>query len=58
MAEAFGGEGYFVENADQFREALAEALSKNNTTVINVAIDPMADRKKQEFAWNRRDKMD
>ena len=58
MAEAFGGDGYFVETADQFREAFATALSKKNTTVINVVIDPMADRKKQEFAWNRRDKMD
>ena len=58
MAEAFGGDGYFVETIEQFREAFASALSKNNTSVINVVIDPMADRKKQEFAWNRRDKME
>ena len=58
MAEAFGGDGYFVQNMDEFRDALSTALSKSKTTVINVIIDPMADRKKQEFAWNRRDKMD
>ncbi|MDG1990310.1 MAG: thiamine pyrophosphate-binding protein [Dehalococcoidia bacterium] len=58
MAEAFGGDGYFAQNMDEFRDALSTALSKSNTSVINVIIDPMADRKKQEFAWNRRDKMD
>jgi 2-hydroxyacyl-CoA lyase 1 len=58
MAEAFGGDGYFAQNMDEFRDALSTALSKSITTVINVIIDPMADRKKQEFAWNRRDKMD
>ena len=58
IAEAFGGDGYFAQNMDEFRDALSTALSKSNTTVINVIIDPMADRKKQEFAWNRRDKMD
>ena len=58
MAEAFGGDGYFVKTMDEFRNAFSTALSKNNTVVINVLIDPMADRKKQEFAWNRRDKMD
>jgi thiamine pyrophosphate-dependent acetolactate synthase large subunit-like protein len=58
MAEAFGGDGYFVKTMDEFQNAFSTALSKNNTAVINVLIDPMADRKKQEFAWNRRDKMD
>lgn len=51
LADAFGGKGFFVTEADQLEPALREALAHDMPTIVNIMIDPRANRKKQEFAW-------
>lgn len=38
LAEAFGGEGYFVDNADQLEGVLRQALSSDRLSVVDVCI--------------------
>lgn len=50
--------GYHVETPDQIRNAFEKALAeKNRPSIINVAINPSADRKAQEFPWLTKSKM-
>jgi thiamine pyrophosphate-dependent acetolactate synthase large subunit-like protein len=51
MMEAVGGHGENVERADQLRPALERALASGRASLVNLAVDPDARRKAQEFAW-------
>ncbi len=51
VMEAFGGLGFHAERPDELRDALARALAADRPSLINVVIDPRAQRKPQPFAW-------
>jgi 2-hydroxyacyl-CoA lyase 1 len=51
VIEAFGGKGFFVERPDELRPALEAAFRENGPTVVNIMINPSAQRKPQQFAW-------
>lgn len=51
VIEAFGGDGYFCETADEFRKAVDTAIQKRRPSVITVMLDPQARRRPQQFAW-------
>ncbi|MCC6416981.1 MAG: oxalyl-CoA decarboxylase [Gemmataceae bacterium] len=51
VVEAFGGKGWFVTEPHELRPALEEALAADVPTVVNVMIDPRANRRPQQFAW-------
>ena len=53
MIEGFGGKGFFAETPDEFASALKEAIATPTPTptIVNVAIDPKAQRKPQKFEW-------
>ena len=46
LAEAFGGNGYFVKNHDELDKTINEVFKKpNQTHIINVMIDPTGVKK-------------
>lgn len=48
----FGKKGYFVRTIPELQSAVREALiPTDHPSVINVAINPQADRKPQTFSW-------
>lgn len=51
MIEGFGGKGYFATTPDELSACLKEAIAIRGPTIVNVAIDPRADRKPQKFEW-------
>ena len=51
LIEAFGGKGYRVNTPEELRAALQEALTSDGPTLIDVVINPKADRRAQEFGW-------
>ena len=51
VIEAFGGKGYRVTTPDQLGPTLKEALGDPFPNLINVLIDPQAQRKPQKFEW-------
>jgi 2-hydroxyacyl-CoA lyase 1 len=51
IAEAFGGRGFFVTRPAELGPALKEALTDPRPTIVNVMINPRADRKPQKFQW-------
>lgn len=51
LADVFGGKGYFVTEASQLEPTLKEALAHDMPTIVNIMIDPRANRKQQQFAW-------
>jgi len=51
VIEAFGGKGYHAETPDQLRAAMQSALADPTPSLINVVIDPKAQRRPQQFAW-------
>jgi 2-hydroxyacyl-CoA lyase 1 len=51
VIEAFGGDGYFVETPDQLRPALDKAFAGGKPSVVNIMINPSAQRKPQQFGW-------
>jgi len=51
MIEGFGGKGWFVETPDALSQALKEAIALEGPSIVNVAIDPRAQRKPQKFDW-------
>jgi 2-hydroxyacyl-CoA lyase 1 len=51
MIEGFGGKGYFATTPDELARALKDALGDPQPTIVNVAIDPHAQRKPQKFEW-------
>jgi 2-hydroxyacyl-CoA lyase 1 len=56
MAEAFGGKGFYVTEPKQIKPALEEALQMDMPAIINIIINPLVGRKKQEFEWLTREK--
>lgn len=59
FANAFEGfKGYHAETTEQINSALNEALKETNKpSIINIAINPTADRKAQEFPWLTKSKI-
>ncbi len=60
LAAAFGNSfnGYHAETVEQIKEALTAALEQNDKpAIINIAINPSADRKAQEFPWLTKSKI-
>ncbi|XP_050417932.2 2-hydroxyacyl-CoA lyase 1 isoform X1 [Patella vulgata] len=58
VMEAFGGRGYCVNNIEELRRSLTEAVQiKDQSSLINVSINPMAQRKPQDFFWLTKSKM-
>jgi 2-hydroxyacyl-CoA lyase 1 len=51
VIEAFGGRGFFVEEPSQLKPTLEEALTLDKASVVNIMINPRAQRKPQEFGW-------
>ena len=51
MMEALGGKGYYVEDPQDLRGALDDAMAFNGPTLINVPLNPRAGRKPQQFGW-------
>lgn len=48
----FGMEGYFARTIDELQDAVRSALiATDHPSIINVAINPSADRKPQTFNW-------
>jgi 2-hydroxyacyl-CoA lyase 1 len=51
VIEAFGGDGYFVEQPGDLRPTLEKAMSSGRPSVVNIMINPSAQRKPQQFGW-------
>ncbi|XP_030758578.1 2-hydroxyacyl-CoA lyase 1 [Sitophilus oryzae] len=52
MMALFGKPGFFVQTVPELKEAIGQALKiEDGPTVINVIINPTADRKPQTFNW-------
>jgi 2-hydroxyacyl-CoA lyase 1 len=51
VCEAFGGQGYYVEDPADLRPTLDKAISSRKPSVVHVLIAAQADRKPQEFHW-------
>jgi 2-hydroxyacyl-CoA lyase 1 len=51
VIEAFGGDGYYIEDPEDLRPALDKAIAAKRPALINVVIDPQAKRRPQQFAW-------
>jgi 2-hydroxyacyl-CoA lyase 1 len=51
VCEAFGGQGYYVEDPADLRPTLDKAISSGRPSVVHVLISARADRKPQEFSW-------
>ena len=51
VCEAFGGQGFYVEDPADLRPTLDKAMSAGGPSVVNVLIAARADRKAQEFHW-------
>jgi 2-hydroxyacyl-CoA lyase 1 len=51
VCEAFGGQGYYVEDPADLRPTLDKAISSGKPSVVHVLIAARADRKPQEFHW-------
>lgn len=50
--DMFGKNGYFCKSINEMQNAIKEALQVTNSpSIINVIIDPSADRKQQDFNW-------
>ncbi len=51
IVEAFGGRGFFVEKPAELGPALKESLASPVPTIVNVMLNPRADRKPQKYGW-------
>ena len=51
VIEAFGGKGYFVKRSSELGPILKEAFADPMPNIVNVMIDPRAQRKPQKFEW-------
>lgn len=52
LMKMFGLEGFFVKEVPELEKAVKEALTyTDKPTIINVIINPSADRKAQQFSW-------
>lgn len=51
VIEAFGGDGYYIDDPEELRPVLDKALANKRPALINVVLDPKAGRRPQQFAW-------
>lgn len=52
MMEMFGKQGYFCTTVEEIQQALKLSLKvKDSPSLINIMINPQADRKQQQFSW-------
>ncbi|XP_015586967.1 2-hydroxyacyl-CoA lyase 1 isoform X2 [Cephus cinctus] len=52
MMEMFNRKGYFCTTVPEIHQAFKGALKiKDSPSIINIMIDPQADRKEQKFSW-------
>ena len=51
IIEAFGGKGYFVTTVDELDSTLRTAVNDPTPSIVNIMIDPKAQRKPQPFGW-------
>jgi thiamine pyrophosphate-dependent acetolactate synthase large subunit-like protein len=51
MIEAFGGHAEYVTRLEEIRAALERSFNSGKASLINVAMDPGAARRPQEFGW-------
>lgn len=51
IIEVFGGTGYYAKTPGELRDALRAAATDSTPNIINVQIDPKAQRKAQQFNW-------
>ncbi len=51
VIEGFGGLGFFVERPAELRPTLEKALSSGKPCIVNIMIDPRAQRRPQQFGW-------
>ena len=51
MMDALGGKGYYVEDPQDLRGVLDDAMAFDGPTLINVPLNPRAGRKPQQFGW-------
>ncbi|CAL1682935.1 unnamed protein product [Lasius platythorax] len=52
LMEMFGKKGYFCTTVEEIQQALKLSLKvKDSPSLINIMINPQADRKKQQFNW-------
>jgi 2-hydroxyacyl-CoA lyase 1 len=52
MLHMFGMEGHFVKEIPQLQKAVKESIIlTDRPSIINVIINPSADRKPQDFNW-------
>ncbi|ESP03172.1 hypothetical protein LOTGIDRAFT_207618 [Lottia gigantea] len=58
MMAGFGGRGYAVQTIHSLQHSLKDALNHTNqSSLITVAINPLAQRKPQDFFWLTKSKM-
>ena len=58
MAAVFGDDGHFCTTIPHLQKAVSQALSDDSKpSLINVMINPMAQRKSQDFDWLTRSKL-
>ena len=51
IIEAFGGKGYFVTELADLDSTLRTAVDDPTPSIVNIMIDPKAQRKPQPFGW-------
>ncbi|MEE9282370.1 MAG: thiamine pyrophosphate-binding protein [Myxococcota bacterium] len=51
VIEAFGGRGWFITKPEELAPALKDALADPSPNIVNIMIDPRAQRKPQKFGW-------
>ena len=51
IIEAFGGKGYFVTELAELDSTLRTAVADPTPSIVNIMIDPKAQRKPQPFGW-------
>jgi len=51
MIEAFGGKGWFVTTPDDLAPVLEQAYALDGPSIVNIMINPRAQRKPQKFNW-------
>lgn len=51
IIEAFGGKGYYVTTVNELAPTLKTAIDNPKPCIVNIMIDPRAQRKPQKFNW-------
>lgn len=58
MIEAFGCQGYYAFSPAQIEEAMRKAVEETTCpSIIHIAVDPLSQRKAQEFTWLTKSKI-